>query len=106
MQHHYISNILLYSIPILLFSIYVLNFQYIGAQSLHNAYFGEGTGPILITYVYCSLPKLSLLNCNINYYYYYQNDHNHNNDAGVRCQRELKDILKYNKYCVIHFSFL
>ena len=37
----------------------------------------------------------SLLNCNINsYYFYYKYAYsNHNDDAGVRCQRELKILL-------------
>ena len=63
-----------------------------GAQSLYNAYFGEGIGPILLHYVHCSTPLFSLLNCNINsYYYYYKYAYsNHNDDAGVRCQRQLK----------------
>ena len=66
----------------------ILIYTYIGAQSLRNAYFGEGTGPILLYYVYCSTPMLSLLNCNINNYFY---DSDHNYDVGVKCQCELKD---------------
>ena len=69
---------------------YIYSNQFVGAQSLYNAYFGEGSGPILLYYVYCSTPKFSLLNCHINFPYYYVSSSNHNNDVGVRCQRELK----------------
>ena len=83
-------------------------FYYIGAKYFYNAYFGEGTGPILLYYVHCSVPTFSLLNCNINTYYYYKYYYfnNHYDDVGVRCQRKLKDIFKYTKYYVIDFSIL
>ena len=79
------------------FKHYIYSNSFVGAQSLYNAYFGEGSGPILLHYVYCSTPTFSLLNCNINSYYYYYKYYaynNHNNDVGVRCQRELIVILK------------
>ena len=78
-----------------------IKIKFVGAQNLYNAYFGEGTGPILLYYMYCSAPTFSLLNCNINsyhyYYYYYYYYHyyyiaysNHYANVGVRCQRELE----------------
>ena len=73
----------------LLFRKCFLYFLCIGAQILRNAYFGEGTGPILLHYVSCSTPMFSLLNCYTSYSYY----SNHNYDAGVRCQCGLKILL-------------
>ena len=60
--------------------------MYIGAVTLRNAYFGRGTGPVLLTNVYCSLPKDSLFNCSIRYTSSVTN-RNRNQVIGVRCQR-------------------
>ena len=52
---------------------------------MRGAYFGEGTGPVLLTYVRCSWIKSSLFYCDDDYTrrITYRN---HNNDVGVRCQ--------------------
>ena len=58
----------------------------IGAIRMRNAYFGEGSGPVLLTDVYCSSPKDSLMNCSIRYTSRVSN-RNRNLVVGVKCQR-------------------
>ena len=63
------------------------NYQYnhhAGASYVSYAYFGEGSGPILMGYVYCSSVTNSLQNCyndtySVTYYSHYY-------DIGVRCE--------------------
>uniref|UniRef100_A0A1X7VN53 Deleted in malignant brain tumors 1 protein n=1 Tax=Amphimedon queenslandica TaxID=400682 RepID=A0A1X7VN53_AMPQE len=55
-----------------------------GATSVRYSYFGEGSGPILMGYLYCSSVTTSLSNCynqtySITYYSHYY-------DIGVRCE--------------------
>ena len=73
----------------------------IGASYIRNAHFGEGDGPILMSYVYCYSPSDSLLDCYIRYRYsvYYDN---HNYDVGVRCQRKRA----YNSFHIIIMTIL
>ena len=57
----------------------------LGAQSLKGAYFGQGSGPILLDDVYCDGDEKSLLFCKTKNPIG-QHDCQHNEDAGVRCQ--------------------
>lgn len=54
-------------------------------MSFSGAYFGEGTGPVLLTYLSCESDDSSWFYCD---YDYNQRPtyRNHNNDMGVRCQ--------------------
>uniref|UniRef100_A0A1X7V0V9 SRCR domain-containing protein n=1 Tax=Amphimedon queenslandica TaxID=400682 RepID=A0A1X7V0V9_AMPQE len=56
-----------------------------GAMSFSGSYFGEGTGPVLLTYLSCESHDSSWFYCDYDY-----NERptyrNHNNDMGVRCQ--------------------
>ena len=54
----------------------------LGAQSYSNAYFGRGTGPILLDDVNCRGSERSILNCS------HSRSHNcnHYEDAGVACR--------------------
>ena len=61
----------------------------IGAIRLNNAYFGEGSSPVLLTYVYCSTPKNSLMNCSIQHTTWRINYRDRNSVIGVRCQSML-----------------
>ncbi|XP_019859820.1 PREDICTED: scavenger receptor cysteine-rich domain superfamily protein-like [Amphimedon queenslandica] len=55
-----------------------------GATGVRYSYFGEGSGPILMGYVYCSSVTTSLSNCyNLTYYITY---YSHYYDIGVRCE--------------------
>ena len=61
----------------------------VGAQPFSNAYFGRGTGPLLLYGLHCTGREQYLLNCShsgvgVTSYYcgYYH-------DAGVRCQGNL-----------------
>uniref|UniRef100_A0A1X7U210 SRCR domain-containing protein n=1 Tax=Amphimedon queenslandica TaxID=400682 RepID=A0A1X7U210_AMPQE len=57
-----------------------------GARRLNNAYFGEGSSPVLLTYVYCSTPKNSLMNCSIRHTTWRANYRDRNSVISVRCQ--------------------
>ena len=56
-----------------------------GALAFSTAYFGRGTGPILLDNVHCTGNESSLLECN---HLYNQSNCAHSADAGVRCQCE------------------
>ena len=57
-----------------------------GAVALTNAYYGQGTGPILLDNVMCTGEELYLTSCPNNGLYVH--DCVHAEDAGVRCQGE------------------
>ena len=52
----------------------------LGARALSYAYFGRGTGPILMAYVGCRGEETHLANCSRSTPYC-----SHSEDAGVRC---------------------
>ena len=52
----------------------------LGAQAFSYAYFGSGTGPILMAYVGCRGEETHLINCTRSIPYC-----SHSEDAGVRC---------------------
>ena len=56
----------------------------IGAQVLHRAPFGQGTGPIHLDNLFCNSTESRLINCQHNGI----SVHNcaHSEDAGLRCQ--------------------
>ena len=56
----------------------------IGAQALHRAPYGQGTGPIHLDNLYCNSSESRLVDCRHNGI----SVHNcaHNEDAGLRCQ--------------------
>ncbi|XP_019849591.1 PREDICTED: deleted in malignant brain tumors 1 protein-like [Amphimedon queenslandica] len=62
-----------------------LGFTAPGAIKLVDAFFGEGSSPVLLTDVYCSSPNDSLLNCSIKYTSQVSN-RNRNHVIGVKCQ--------------------
>ena len=57
--------------------------NYAGAVAYSSAYFGRGTGPILLDDVACSGYESRLTSCRYDSYTY---DCGHYEDAGVRCQ--------------------
>ena len=60
----------------------------IGALAFSSAYFGSGSGPILLDDVNCIGTENSLLNCG------YTSNHNchHSEDVGVRCKGFLSSL--------------
>ena len=54
-----------------------------GARAYYSAYFGQGTGPILLDYVACSGSEATLLQCS---YSNTTSDDTHSEDAGAQCQ--------------------
>ena len=59
----------------------------LGGRDKSNAYFGLGTGPILLSDLYCTGTESSLLECS------HQScgvtSCTHNNDIGVICERKI-----------------
>ena len=53
-----------------------------GATAYSNAYFGQGSGPILLDNVACSGSENALVNCSFDSH---TGDCYHSDDAGVRC---------------------
>ena len=53
-----------------------------GAIAYSNAYFGQGSGPILLDNLACSGLENTLVNCS---YDSHTGDCYHSDDAGVRC---------------------
>ena len=58
----------------------ILNPVLLGAQAYSKAYFGLGTGSILMAYVACTGLETHLANCSHSTPYCY-----HSEDAGVHC---------------------
>ena len=58
---------------------------YSGGTARSGAYFGEGTGPIVLNNVNCSGSEPSMFGCGHNYVV---DDCGHHNDAGVVCTDE------------------
>jgi len=44
-------------------SLLIIDYSSIGSLPRFNAHFGQGTGPILATYLYCTGSESSLLDC-------------------------------------------
>ena len=55
----------------------------LGATVYHHAYFGRGTGPILVQNVWCTGLESSLLQCP---WTVHQSGCYHSEDAGIRCE--------------------
>lgn len=58
----------------------------IGATGVTYAHYGQGAGPVLMSYVSCSSSSYSLLGSSC---YYYRYDYSHYFDLGVQCQCKL-----------------
>ena len=59
---------------------YLYNILFLGARAFSNAYFGRGSGPIIMSYVGCNGLETHLANCSYSTPYC-----SHYEDAGVRC---------------------
>ena len=71
---------------------------FVGSKVKTNGYFGFGTGPILLSNLYCTGTESSLLEC------YQQSCYvtscTHSNDAGVVCERKIQF---YSFFCYYLF---
>lgn len=56
---------------------------FLGASAYYSAYFGRGTGPILLDYVRCTGSESRLIDCP---YDTYTGGDSHSEDAGVGCR--------------------
>ena len=71
-----------------------LGFSAEGAIARNRAFFGRGTGPIILDNVQCNGTEVTIADCNSNPAYIH--DCYHGEDAGVHCLRKLllKTLLK------------
>ncbi len=60
-------------------------FHHTGATPYSNAYFGQGSGPILMDNVGCSGGEIRVLNCSHSRLGHSDISCDHSEDAGVRC---------------------
>lgn len=65
------------------------------AVAYSRAYFGAGSGPILLDDVRCTGSETALINCTYDRFTY---DCGHYEDAGVRCQGQI--LLLYEDTCI------
>ena len=65
----------------------------IGAGYFINSHFGISTHPILIYYISCSSYQNNLFNCNTNQFPYSDSQCNNYQEAGVKCERELFNVI-------------
>ena len=83
---------------IIALSIYIIkmcsnnNCLNLGATAYYRAYFGRGTGPIIVQNVWCTGLESSLLQCP---WTVYQSGCYHNEDAGIRCEGNSKSYLNF-----------
>lgn len=69
-----------------------------GSISRRYAYYGMGSGPILLSDLYCTGTESNMLECNRNMYGTLSCSHNQ--DAGVRCEGECFG------YCLSNVSYV
>lgn len=74
---------------------------HVGATAFRNAFFGQGTGPILLDNLRCTGSEVKLVNCPNNGI----GIHNcvHAEDAGLRCAGELKTSQMIAEYISTYF---
>ena len=58
----------------------------LAGQPLLNAYFGQGTGPIVLANVQCAGNENQLLACSSTPIFTFSSNCAHSEDAGVRCE--------------------
>ena len=71
---------------------------FVGSNAKTNAYFGFGSGPILLSNMHCTGTESSLLECNQQSCYI--TSCTHSNDAGVVCKRKIQF---YSVFCYYLF---
>ena len=62
----------------------------VGSIATHLASFGEGTVPIVLSYIRCQGSETRLLDCPANYLLY--SSCSHREDAGVRCHQQTGNL--------------
>ena len=76
---------------------YTITFAFSGATAFSSAYFGQGTGLILLDNVFCSGSETKLIYCS--HPGLGQHDCGHYEDAGVRCQGTEHVCISKLSYC-------
>ena len=78
-------------------------FWYAGAIAYTSAFFGQGSGPILMDDLFCTGSERYLVNCT---YDRYTGDCRHYEDAGVRCQCEQLTIQCFSCSVCVTLQYL
>ncbi|CAI8038682.1 Deleted in malignant brain tumors 1 protein, partial [Geodia barretti] len=76
-----------------------LGFASEGAEPLLSAYYGEGSGLIMLSEVECTGQELYVTDCPSSGYY--QHNCNHSHDVGVRCSGRIPESRFTNPICLV-----
>ena len=71
----------------------------IGTGYVYNSYFGISPHPILIFYTSCSSYQNNLFNCYMNQFPYLYPHCNNYQEAGVKCECELLNVINSLHFC-------
>ena len=75
-----------------------------GAGYFVNSHFGISNHPILIYYTSCSNYQNNFFNCYMNWFPYSYPQCNNYHEAGVKCERELFNVINVLHYCCLKSS--
>ena len=76
----------------------------LAGQALLNAYFGQGTGPIVLDDVGCTGSENQLLACSSTPIFAFSRNCAHSEDAGVRCEGTLAHYMEPSIFTIMIYT--